>query len=283
MIKINTLITSLLFALFAHSSPAQTLRVMSYNLRLDTPNDGQNAWPNRKDGLALQIRFHQADMIGVQEAFYHQLTDLETRLPGFAHIGVGRDDGQKAGEFSAILYNTQRFTLLDSGTFWLSPTPEKVSKGWDAAIVRICTWGKFKDKLSKQTFFFFNTHFDHIGEQARTESAKLIVQKIQQIAVANAPVVLTGDFNADPQSAAYQAITTFLQDTRSLSQTPPFGPEGTFNGFDYQAPLDRRIDYVFVKNTGKILRYGALTDALQQRFYSDHLPVLVELEWGKKK
>jgi endonuclease/exonuclease/phosphatase family metal-dependent hydrolase len=270
---------AILFALTMSQLSAQTLKVMSYNLRMDTPNDKENAWPHRKDGLALQVLFHQVDILGVQEAFEHQLNDLKQRMPGFAHTGVGRDDGKKAGEYSAILFNASRFTLLDSGTFWLSPTPEKVSKGWDAAIVRVCSWAKFKDKQSKKTFYFFNTHFDHIGEVARTESGKLIVQKIAEITGNKFPVVLTGDFNSTPETGAYQSITAAMGDTYKLTKIPPFGPIGTFNGFDYNAKLENRIDYVFVKGIDQVIRYGVLTDALKQHFYSDHLPVLVELAW----
>ena len=156
-----------------------TVRVMTFNIRFDNPGDGPDAWPHRKDLAASMIRFHRAGLIGVQEALKHQLDDLTARLPGYAWVGVGRADGREAGEYSAILYRTDRFELMDDGTFWLSETPEVPgSKSWDAAIERIVTWAQFRDRETGKTFFHFNTHFDHVGQVARAESAKLILQRI---------------------------------------------------------------------------------------------------------
>jgi endonuclease/exonuclease/phosphatase family metal-dependent hydrolase len=180
------------------------LRVMSFNIRYDTPSDGANGWPNRKDWVASLIRFHEADAIGVQEALARQLTDLDARLPGFARVGVGRADGKAAGEFSAIFYRTDRLELIDSGTFWLSQTPEVAgSKGWDTAIERIATWARFRDRQSGCRFVHLNTHFDHMGEEARRESARLIRRRLVTLS-GGLPYVVTGDLNAAPTSVPYR-------------------------------------------------------------------------------
>src|SRR5688500_2630733 len=191
----------------AVAATASPLRVMTFNIRYDNPSDGVNAWPNRKDWVASLVRFHGADVVGVQEALAHMLTDLDARLPGFARVGVGRADGRAEGEFSAILYRAERLELLDSGTFWLSPTPEVPgSKGWDTAIERIATWARFRDRRTGCSHLHLNTHFDHIGEQARQESARLIRRRIATIAD-DLPIIVTGDLNADPQSAPYRIFT----------------------------------------------------------------------------
>src|SRR5512138_3465563 len=174
--------TLLLLIVLALATPmftsAQSLTVMSYNIRYDNPGDGRNAWPNRKDRLIQLIRDESPDLIGLQEALHHQLTDILNGVEGYAMVGVGRDDGKQKGEYSAILYRTSAFELRDENTFWLSETPEVPgSKSWDAAITRVVTWARFRDIKSKKVFFAFNTHFDHMGKEARRESAKLLKQK----------------------------------------------------------------------------------------------------------
>lgn len=253
-----------------------SFNVMSFNLRYDNPGDSITAWPNRKDDVAALIRYHEADLIGVQEAMLHQLKDLEQRLPDHSWLGVGRDDGKTGGEFSAIIYNKHLFQVLDTGTFWLSPTPDEPSKGWDAAIVRVCTWAKMKNRHTGKDFFAFNTHYDHIGEEARRKSSELIVQQIRRIA-GKLPVILTGDFNAEPESQAYQTIIESLTDARNLSENPPYGPYGTWNGFDHNADLTRRIDYIFVNEKVQVRKYAVLSDAKNNRYPSDHLPVMAEV------
>jgi endonuclease/exonuclease/phosphatase family metal-dependent hydrolase len=150
------------------------LRVMTFNIRYDEPRDKENAWPNRKELVASMIRFHHADLVGLQEALKRQLDDLEKLLPEYAWVGVGRGDGKTEGEYSAILYRKIRFTYLASSTFWLSETPDVASMGWDAAYPRIVTWVKLKDNRTSKTFFHFNTHFDNRGVLAREESSKLL-------------------------------------------------------------------------------------------------------------
>ncbi len=260
--------------------PVDYLNIATYNLRYDTRNDGINAWGNRKDNVNALIRYHDFDIFGTQEGLRHQLDDI-ARLKEYRYTGGGRDDGKKAGEHSAIFYKKDRFRLLDSGDFWLRETPDTPGKGWDATCCnRIVSWGKFRDALTKKVFFVFNAHFDHQGVVARRESGKLLVEKIRLIA-GELPVVLTGDFNSTPETEQIYTIGTLLKDSRSVSKMPPYGPEGTFNSFNWDAPLDNRIDYVFVSGHFDVLKYGVLTDALHRRYPSDHQPVAVQLLFRK--
>ncbi|MEO7998644.1 MAG: endonuclease/exonuclease/phosphatase family protein, partial [Gemmatimonadaceae bacterium] len=189
-------------------SAATPLRVMTFNLRYNNPGDGINAWPNRKAWVAKLIRFHDADVVGVQEALSGMLVDLDTLLPEYSRVGVGRTDGKEKGEFSAILYKKDRVEMLENKTFWLSTNPEAVGvKAWDAALERVATWGRFRDRASGCTYIHLNTHFDHVGEKARQESAKLIRQRLGTIA-GKLPVIMTGDLNSGPTSIAYTTLTT---------------------------------------------------------------------------
>jgi endonuclease/exonuclease/phosphatase family metal-dependent hydrolase len=257
---------------------------MSFNLRLDVASDGPNAWPHRRDWVASLIRFHAPDAVGVQEALANMLTDLDARLPGFARVGVGRADGRAGGEFSAILYRSDRLAMLDNGTFWLSPTPEVAgSKGWDAAIERVATWARFRDRATGCTHVHLNTHFDHIGEQARQESARLIRRRLDSLAD-GLPVIVTGDLNADPQSVAYRVFTRDtvggnapLRDGFTVSRGGHYGPTSTWTAFKAIEP-GRRIDYVLVSERIPVLSHGILPDSWDGRFPSDHLPVLASIE-----
>jgi endonuclease/exonuclease/phosphatase family metal-dependent hydrolase len=274
--------------LFAQTSgDKNALRVMTFNIRYNEPKDGVNAWANRKTKVADVIRFHKADLIGVQEAQYNQLQDLEKLLPDFAWRGVGRD-GENKGEFSAILYRRARFKLLENQTFWLSETPEKVgSKGWDANLPRIVTRAKFQDRQTKKTFFHFNTHFDHIGKQARTESAKLLLAQTQKI-TGKFPFVVTGDFNAKEDTDVYRILTGKTEsanfkliDARYVSQNGHFGGNSTFSAFKELIP-ENRIDYVLVGEGTRVLEHGVLSDRWDGLWASDHLPVLAEIVFSKK-
>lgn len=269
------------------------LRVMTYNIRYNNPGDGVNAWPNRKDHVAEMIgtKAH-ADLAGLQEALREQIGDLAARLPGYAWFGVGRDDGKEKGEHTPIFYRQERFELLDHNTFWLSETPEVPgSKSWDAAITRIVTWGKFKEKASGVEFYYFNTHFDHIGRQARTESARLIWKKIQSL-TQGAPVFLTGDFNVTEKSEAYRVLTgntpeaapvSDLRDARYLSQSGHQGPTSTFVNEDWTQTREpeSKIDFIFVRQGIQVLSHKVLDDQYDGRFPSDHLPVVAELKLVK--
>lgn len=261
----------------AFAQKTTTINVGSYNLRYNTPNDGVNAWPNRKENVKGLIRFHEFDIFGVQEALIGQLRDV-AELPEFAFIGKGRDDGKEGGEHSAIFYKKDRFKLLKSGDFWLSETPDKPGKGWDATCCnRICSWGEFQDLASKKKFYFFNVHFDHQGVEARRQSGHLMVKKMNEIA-GKSTIILTGDFNSTPETEQMKTIGGLLNDTHDVTKQAPYGPEGTFNSFKFDAPMKNRIDYIFVSKNIDVLKYGVLTDAKEQRYPSDHQPVLVKVE-----
>jgi endonuclease/exonuclease/phosphatase family metal-dependent hydrolase len=277
--KIFYLTFTLLFTisgLFGQSS-SDPVRVMSFNIRYDEPRDGVNAWSNRKQKVADLIRFHKADLVGVQEALLTQLRDLEKMLPDMAWCGVGRADGKESGEYSAILYRKSRFQIQQCNTFWLSPTPEVAgSKGWDAALPRIVTWAKFLDRDTKKTFIHFNTHFDHIGQTARVESAKLILRRISETA-GKMPFVLTGDFNVVESNEAYKTIAGGMSDARYVSVNQHFGGDSTWTGFKQIEP-GRKIDYIFVRTGMKVIEHGVLSDQWNGLWASDHLPVLAEIE-----
>ncbi|WP_339756242.1 endonuclease/exonuclease/phosphatase family protein [Algoriphagus aquimarinus] len=260
-------------------SIAQTHNFATFNIRYANQNDVGNLWADRLPHVASLIQFHQIELFGVQEALHNQLTDLSTEL-GYKYIGVGRNDGTESGEYAAILYDAKKFEILDQGTFWLSPTPEKPSKGWDASLNRICTWGKFKDESGK-TFYVFNIHYDHIGQQAREESSKLVMAQVSKINKENAPAILMGDFNVKPDNAAYGTITSNpdWQDARLISEVPSYGPAGSFTGFDWEKMPDGIIDHVFVKGNLNVIRHGILTDNYGKKYPSDHFPVLVEIEF----
>ena len=257
------------------------LRMLSFNIRFDNPGDSLDAWPHRKEAVAGVVRFHGADLVGLQEAQPGQLADLEALLTGFAWFGEPRADGGPRDEYSAILYRTDRLDSLGHGTFWLSGTPDVAgSQGWDAAFPRIVTWGRFRDRASGDTLYHFNTHFDHVGEQARAESARLLKREVRRIA-GDASVVVTGDFNATPDAEPIRLLTDgdglTLTDARSASETAPYGPGSTWNGFGALVP-ERRIDFVFVGDGVRVLRYGELAETYDGvHFPSDHLPVLAEI------
>lgn len=273
-------ISAICFCLWTLSSLAQEpVELITYNIRMNTPDDGEHAWYYRKDNVAALFRFHRADIFCIQEALPEQMDDLEEALPEFTYEGVGRDDGRREGEFSAVFYKQNRFKKLDGGTFWLSETPETCSFGWDAVCRRICSWVKLEDLVTGKVFCVFNTHFDHRGEVARMESAHLILQKIEEIADDIGTVVLCGDFNLSPDSGPISMIQSRLQDAFQVSVQPPYGSVATFRGFTYDDSPGDRIDYVFVSGDLKVLRYGGLTDSRNRSFFSDHLPVLVTLQF----
>ena len=271
-----------LLLLFSVSLSGQELNIMTFNIRYNTSADSLNAWPYRKDKVASQILFHEAHIVGVQEALHDQVMDLQTRLPQYNYAGVGRDDGKEKGEYSAIFYDTTRLQALQTKTFWLSETPEVAgSKSWDAAITRIVTWVKFRDRKTKKIFFAFNTHFDHIGKIARRESAKILLQKVKEIA-GNIPAVITGDFNAEPADEPVQVIKDIssplhFTDAKELSQKPHYGPTGTFNGFKNKERNDQPIDYIFTKGKWKVLKHATISQAWEGRFASDHFAVWAKL------
>ena len=270
---------SILLFLIPATLFSQQMNIISYNIRLNTASDGVNAWPNRIEMVNGLLRFHEADIFGLQEALYDQIQDIEKGLPEYEWFGVGRDDGEKAGEFSPIFYNKSKFILYDHGTFWLSPTPDVPSKGWDAALNRIVTWGLFQSKITGKQFLVFNTHFDHRGTEARKNSALLIEKKIREMTRnKNLPVILTGDFNLTPDQEPIILLKKYMKDSFEVTEEQPYGPVGTYNGFKIEADLSsNRIDYIFVHGDVDVLKYAALTDFMDHRFPSDHLPVFAKV------
>jgi endonuclease/exonuclease/phosphatase family metal-dependent hydrolase len=277
-------IFSALLLLISMITGAQELNVMTFNIRLNTTNDSLNAWPYRKEKVTSQILFHQTHLLGVQEALPEQIKDLQQSLSQYKFTGVGRDDGKNKGEYSAIFIDSTRLQLIESSTFWLSLTPDiPGSKSWDAAITRIVTWAKLYDKESHRTFFVFNTHFDHIGKEARRESAKLILQQVKKIA-GNMNVIIIGDFNSKPDEDPYLVLTdkgniNSFVDSKDISITPHYGPTGTFNAFKSMEVDDKPIDYIFLKGTWKVLQHATLSQTWGGRFSSDHFPVFAKLNF----
>jgi endonuclease/exonuclease/phosphatase family metal-dependent hydrolase len=260
----------------------QNINFMTFNIRYNTERDGINKWDNRKDHAAEMVKFYDVDFCGMQEALIGQINDLQARLPEYEHFGLGRDDGKEKGEFSPIFYKKTKYKLLKQETFWLSETPEKPSKGWDANLPRIVTWGYFKDLKTKKKFYVFNTHYDHIGQIARAESSKLVLKKIKEIA-GNENTILMGDFNASPSDEPIKIIMNGLNETSSISQTPHFGPESSFTGFEAKEQEGRKIDHIFVNNPKlKVLKHATLSNTWGGLFASDHHPVLVCINLGKK-
>ena len=250
---------------------------MTFNIRYDNPDDGPSAWPLRKERVADVMQ--RADVIGVQEALKHQVSDLEAMLSDFTWIGVGRDDGVDQGEFAPIFYRTDLFQVVRSGTFWLSESPETPgSKSWDAAITRIVTWTQLKSLVSGNTFWLFNTHFDHRGREARRRSAKLLMKKVVELA-GESTVLVTGDFNATPDTEVYATMTgNQLADACAPNTTLRLGPRGTFSGFEVnELTPTRRIDYVFASRLLSVQSCEAIIDVEDGRYVSDHIPVLITL------
>jgi len=276
MKRLFAIIFTCLYLLEANAQ--DELNVMTFNIRLDTPKDSLNAWPYRINKAISQINFHNTHILGVQEALPNQMNDLQAGLKQYKHVGVGRTDGKEKGEFSAIFYDTTRLQLLQTETFWLAEqTNVPGMKGWDAAIERIVTWAKFRDKKTKKTFYHFNTHFDHKGKIARRESSKLLLRKVKEIG-GNAACIVTGDFNATPTDEPIQEIKNpsdvdHLTDSKELTIKPHYGPNGTFNGFKNKEQSDEPIDYIFIKNNIEVLQHASLSQTWQGRFSSDHFPV----------
>ncbi len=265
--------------LFLNLSFAQTTKVMTYNIRYDNPNDGENNWHHRKETIVNQILFYEPDVIGTQEGLEGQIKYLNEKLINYSFVGVARGDVKEGGkgEYSAILYNKLKYKEVKSGTFWLSTTPDKPSRGWDASLNRICTYILLKNKNNKKEFWVFNTHFDHKGKVAREKSAALILTRIKEINKENLPFFLVGDFNLVPEDSPIQLISSELNDALKITQNPPFGPYGTFIGFDKCKSAKRRIDYIFTsKKNIAIKKYAVLADINNLKFPSDHFPVMIE-------
>lgn len=264
----------------ALTTQAQSIVAATYNIRQKNNGDIGNLWDDRKHIVTAQIKFHEFDIFGVQEAFAVQMNDMQADLSEYAYVGVGRDDGVEKGEYSAIFYKKDRFEPIKNGTFWLNEKDvTKPIKGWDAAIVRICTWAVFKDKENGKKFIFMNTHFDHVGTEARKESAKLILAKVKELA-AGLPLILTGDFNVDEKNEAYFTLANsgFVKDSYDLAKIK-FTPNSTFNSWGKNIKPTGRIDHIFISEPLKVKKYGILTDTYLGKYPSDHFPVVAELLW----
>ncbi|MBF4470115.1 endonuclease/exonuclease/phosphatase family protein [Flavobacterium sp. HJJ] len=259
---------------------AQTLKIMTYNIRLDIASDGENDWTHRKDFFNAQLQFYAPDVFGVQEAKPNQVLDIAAALPQYGYVGIGREGAGK-GESSNIFYAKEKFKVIESNTFWLSETPDVISIGWDAACNRVCTYALLKNVKNNKLIWVFNTHLDHVGEQARTKGLELILSRIEKLNSRKYPVILMGDFNSEPETARIIALKSKMDDARTVSREKPFGPYGTFNGFKYHEAVTLLIDYIFISK-GKAItvnKYAVLSDAKDLKYPSDHFPVFAEINY----
>lgn len=278
---IYLLLPSLLFISSCKTKPLE-LNVMTFNIRLDVPSDSLNSWQYRKDNAAEMVRMNDVDILGMQEVLLNQMNDLKERLPQYTAIGVGREDGADKGEFSPIFYKKDRFSAIESGTFWVSETPEVAgSKGWDASYIRVATWAILKEKATGKEIFAINTHLDNDGLIARKEGGNLLLKKAEELGK-GLPIVLTGDFNDTPQSEAIKNITdasktNHLLDSKTIA-LKTLGTDWTFHNFGRLAESERPlIDYIFVSKQIKVQDYAVLPDTLNGTFVSDHKPVLSKI------
>jgi endonuclease/exonuclease/phosphatase family metal-dependent hydrolase len=278
-------ITLFMVAAVVGNSYSQVLKVMSYNLRLDTPYDSINQWPNRTDKVVALITKYNPDIIGVQEALHHQLQDLLKKLPEYSYCGVGRDDGKEQGEYSAILFRNSRFGLLDTKTYWLSETMDLPgSKSWDAAITRVFTTARFFDRDTKKEFLMVNTHFDHLGQIARLNSAKMIKIYLEGLRGGGTelPVIVSGDFNSQPSEEPYKAMVD-QEAFKLFDSKPAASTAGTFCGFKVGGIPCKTIDFIFHTKEWVARNYQVITDNDGTYYPSDHLPVLVDFDLALEK
>ena len=273
MKNILILILSGLFFVFnSCSNTVEKVNIMTYNIRLDTETDGINMWDNRKEGILSLIKEEDVDILGIQEALPDQIDYLSNQLKDYNYIGEGRNGGN-SGEYSAIYFKSERISLKEEETFWLSETPRVPSIGWDAAIKRIVTLGVFNIKNSKKELIVYNTHFDHIGKVAREKSAIMILNHITKNNYLDKSLIVMGDLNANSDDLPIKVLSEKLED--SFKMIPLKDSIGTFNGFDINSKLSDRIDYVFTKNI-KIIDYRHINKKLPNGLWpSDHLPILV--------
>ncbi len=255
---------------------SQSTSAMTFNIRYNNPNDGDNWWELRKAETVKLINYYKPDFLGIQEGLHAQVEYIADNCEHYAYVGVGRDDGKMKGEYTALFYNKSRFTLIEHKTFWLSDNPDQISVGWDASMERICTYGHFVDMSTDLEYHIFNTHFDHRGSLARENSAKLIVSKIKEIGITGQKIIVMGDLNCTPESDPIKVFNSHLDDSGEICESGIYGPIGTFNEFDPSFVPDRRIDYIFSKNLS-VKSYRNIDDRRVNNLWpSDHLPILAK-------
>lgn len=289
MKKLSLFVAGIILIVFSSCTQAKketTINAMSFNLRLDTPIDSLNNWQYRKNVAAQIILQKNIDVVGVQEALHNMMEDLESAMPEYTAIGVGREDGKEKGEYSAIFYKTKKFTEKKSGTFWLSETPDVPgSMGWDAACTRVATWVVLEDNETKENFFFVNTHLDHIGVKARQNGVHLMIEKAMKEAN-GLPFIITGDFNASPDSNVIQYVKN--QENPKILMAREIAKEkhdkkGTFHDFGKIAEGEREyIDFIFVSEGCTVLYYEAIDDKLNDIYLSDHNPIWAKITLKQK-
>lgn len=252
-------------------------KLISLNIRFDNPADGEDRWELRKEELCELLSDHEPDFIGIQEALPNQVEFIHTQLREHAYFGHGRDGEGTNSESVPLFYRKAAYELLRSEVFWLSETPGVPSKGWDAALNRITTYGAFVNVQTQDTIHIFNTHFDHKGKVARQKSSELLLEKMTELELMNKKVVVMGDLNSEPEDLPIRILEREFKDAFKNAPQVPSGPVGTFNGFEMGHISDQRIDYIFCKNVN-ILQYEALGNRRSNgRWISDHMPVFVEI------
>ena len=269
-------------AAFTACGSATTLSVMTFNMRYDNPEDGQNNWRFRRERIAGVIKAQEVDVLGTQELLSNQFNDLSGLLTGYQGVGVGRLDGAESGEYCAVFFRKDRFTLLDSGTFWLSETPEVVgSLGWDGACERIATWVVLRDRDGRE-LFFIDTHLDHVGQVARDEGVSLLMKRIETLS-GGRPVILTGDFNSEPGSSVVVHVQKdgVLRDAKAIAAQRS-GTDWSFSDFGQIPEAERPLlDYIFVSGDIEAVRYEVLPDIFDGGYVSDHAPVMAVVKIAK--
>ncbi len=270
-------IAIILPALNSCKTGEQTLKVISYNIRVGSAPDGNNHWDKRKPATPAMISDRQPDIFGLQEALKMQLDYIEETCPDYDHVGVHRDDGKEKGEVMAIFWNTKTQEMIKWGNFWLSETPEVPSKGWDAACFRTATWALLKDKRYKKFYYYVNTHLDHIGQEARAKGLSLIVDRIDDINPEGYPMILTGDFNVDLGDPCLQSLVGRMESVRDIA--PVTDSLVTYNGWG-EINQDRVIDYIYESGFSKAISFEGIRKSYNGIPYiSDHYPIEAVLEF----
>jgi endonuclease/exonuclease/phosphatase family metal-dependent hydrolase len=273
-----SLICLLLLGTFPSFAAAEPLRLMSFNLRYANNGDKESRnWTHRRDSAAAIIKGHQAEVAGLQEALRGMLDDLAARLPQYAEIGVGRDDGKTAGEYSAVLYRKDLLDVTASGTFWFSDTPDQPgSKSWGNTIPRICTWASFRRKSDGLCFDFFNAHFDHQSQPSREKSTAALLERIKS---RKQPVFISGDLNAGEDNPAVTAFKSsgFIDTWRVFHPDVPTADSSTFHNFTGSAK-GSKIDYIFAPHGWKVVNAAIIRTPSADGWPSDHFPIHAVIE-----